>query len=112
MANLSQQRRERMLDFLEKIKSKKAGLLYDVLDNSKLFIPVADKAARSDMNVTFRTGNEELDAKFIKSATEAGFVNLKGHRKTGGMRASIYNAMPMEGVEKLADFMQQFEKNN
>lgn len=97
---------------LEKIKSKKAGILYDVLDNSKLFIPVADKAARSDMNVTFRTGSEELDAKFIKSATEAGFVNLKGHRKTGGMRASIYNAMPMEGVEKLADFMQQFEKNN
>lgn len=97
---------------MEKIKSKKAGILYDVLDSSKLYIPVADKAARSDMNVTFRTGNDELDAKFVKEATEAGFVNLKGHRKTGGMRASIYNAMPMEGVEKLADFMTAFEKNN
>ena len=100
------------LEVMQKINEKKAGILYDYLDNSKLFIPVADKAARSDMNVTFRTGDEELDAKFIKAATEAGFVNLKGHRKTGGMRASIYNAMPMEGVEKLAEFMQQFEKNN
>ncbi|MBR4745004.1 MAG: 3-phosphoserine/phosphohydroxythreonine aminotransferase, partial [Oscillospiraceae bacterium] len=68
--------------------------------------------ARSDMNVTFRTGDDERDAKFIQAATEAGFVNLKGHRKAGGMRASIYNAMPMEGVEKLADFMRAYEKNN
>ena len=97
---------------MEKIKSKKAAILYDYLDSSKLFIPIADKAARSDMNVTFRTGNDELDAKFVKEATEAGFVNLKGHRLAGGMRASIYNAMPMEGVEKLADFMAAFEKNN
>lgn len=97
---------------MEKIKSTKAGILYDVLDNSKLFKAIADKEARSDMNVTFRTGDEELDAKFVKAATEAGFVNLKGHRKAGGMRASIYNAMPMEGVEKLADFMKAFEKNN
>ena len=97
---------------MEKIKSKKAAILYDYLDNSKLFIPIADKEARSDMNVTFRTGNDELDAKFVKEATEAGFVNLKGHRLAGGMRASIYNAMPMEGVEKLADFMAAFEKNN
>ncbi len=97
---------------MEKIKSKKATILYDYLDNSKLFIPIADKAARSDMNVTFRTGSDELDAKFVKEATEAGFVNLKGHRLAGGMRASIYNAMPMEGVEKLADFMAAFEKNN
>lgn len=97
---------------MEKIKSKKAAILYDYLDNSKLFHPIADKAARSDMNVTFRTGDEELDAKFVAAATEAGFVNLKGHRKAGGMRASIYNAMPMEGVERLADFMAEFEKNN
>ena len=77
-----------------------------------MFKAIADKEARSDMNVTFRTGDEELDAKFIKAATEAGFANLKGHRLAGGMRASIYNAMPMEGVEKLADFMREFEKNN
>ena len=64
------------------------------------------------MNVTFRSGNEELDAKFIAEATQAGFVNLKGHRKTGGMRASIYNAMPVEGVEKLCDFIKAFDKNN
>ena len=97
---------------MEKIKAKKSGILYDVLDNSRLFIPIADKEARSDMNVTFRTGDDELDAKFVKEATAAGFVNLKGHRLAGGMRASIYNAMPMEGVEKLADFMRAFEKNN
>ena len=97
---------------MEKIKSRKAAILYDVLDSSDLFRPIADKEARSDMNVTFRTGDEEKDAAFIKAATDAGFVNLKGHRKAGGMRASIYNAMPMEGVEKLADFMRAYEKNN
>ena len=97
---------------MEKIKSRKAAILYDLLDASSLFRPIADKEARSDMNVTFRTGDDELDAKFIQAATEAGFVNLKGHRKAGGMRASIYNAMPMEGVEKLADFMRAYEKNN
>jgi phosphoserine aminotransferase len=64
------------------------------------------------MNVTFRTGNEELDAKFVQEATAAGFVNLKGHRKTGGMRASIYNAMPVEGVEKLCDFIRAFDQKN
>lgn len=64
------------------------------------------------MNVPFITGNEEMDAKFIKEATAAGFVNLKGHRTVGGMRASIYNAMPIEGVEKLVCFMREFEKNN
>jgi phosphoserine aminotransferase len=97
---------------MEKIKSKKASILYDYLDSSKLFIPVAEKASRSDMNVTFRTGDEELDAKFVKESTAAGFSNLKGHRKTGGMRASIYNAMPMEGVEKLVEFMADFEAKN
>ena len=87
-------------------------MLYDALDNSKLFKCHAEKGSRSGMNVTFRTGNEELDAKFVSEATAAGFVNLKGHRKVGGMRASIYNAMPIEGVEKLVAFMAEFEKNN
>lgn len=97
---------------MEKIKSAKAKLLYDVLDESKMFKGCAEAEARSDMNVTFRTGNEELDAKFVKEATDNGFVNLKGHRKVGGMRASIYNAMPVEGVEKLAKFMREFEAKN
>ena len=97
---------------MEQIKGKKAALLYDYLDGSKIFRASAQKAARSDMNVSFRTGSEELDAKFVAEATAAGFSNLKGHRLTGGMRASIYNAMPMEGVEKLVDFMQKFEKEN
>ena len=82
------------------------------LDNSKLFRCHAEKGSRSGMNVTFRTGNEELDTKFVSEATAAGFVNLKGHRKVGGMRASIYNAMPVEGVEKLCDFIKEFDKNN
>lgn len=97
---------------MEKIKAKKAKLLYDVLDSSKMFKGAASPAARSDMNVTFRTGNEELDAKFISEATAAGLASLKGHRLVGGMRASIYNAMPMEGVEKLAEFMRKFEAEN
>ena len=73
---------------------------------------IVRKEDRSLMNVPFVTGSEELDAKFVKEATEAGFVNLKGHRTVGGMRASIYNAMPIEGVEKLVEFMKEFEKNN
>ena len=97
---------------MQRIKTKKAKILYDVLDASKMFHGTALPEARSDMNVTFRTGDEELDAKFVKEATAAGFVTLKGHRLVGGMRASIYNAMPMEGVEKLADFMRKFEANN
>jgi len=97
---------------MEKIKTAKAKLLYDVLDESKMFIGCAEKEFRSDMNVTFKTDNEELDNKFIKEATAAGFENLKGHRKVGGMRASIYNAMPTQGVEKLAEFMRGFEKTN
>lgn len=97
---------------MEKIKAKKAAILYDFLDSSSMFQGCVDKDVRSHMNVTFRTGNEELDAKFVKEATAAGFDNLKGHRKVGGMRASIYNAMPTEGVEKLVDFMNRFEKNN
>ncbi len=91
---------------------KKASILYDFLDASSLFQGTAAKADRSLMNATFVTGSPDLDAKFVKAATEAGFVNLKGHRSVGGMRASIYNAMPMEGVEKLVQFMEKFEKEN
>lgn len=97
---------------MEKIKSERAAILYDFLDNSSLFRPVAEKSSRSDMNVVFRTGSDELDAKFSKEAGAAGFSNLKGHRIVGGMRASIYNAMPVEGVKKLVDFMKDFEVNN
>ena len=97
---------------MEKLKWQRANMLYDTLDNSKLFRCHGEKGSRSGMNVTFRTGSEELDAKFVQEATAAGFVNLKGHRKVGGMRASIYNAMPVEGVEKLCDFIKAFDKNN
>ena len=97
---------------MQKLRELRSGMLYDVLDHSKLFHCHAQPGSRSGMNVTFRTGNEELDTKFIQEATEAGFVNLKGHRKTGGMRASVYNAMPVEGVERLCDFIRAFDKNN
>lgn len=97
---------------LEKVNIEKAKLLYDYLDESKLFIGTAQKRDRSRMNVTFVTGDPELDAKFVKEAAAQGLVNLKGHRIVGGMRASIYNAMPMEGVKKLVDFMKQFEMEN
>ncbi len=97
---------------MEKLKKLRSGMLYDTLDNSRLFHCHAEKEFRSGMNVTFRTGSDEMDAKFVKEAAEAGFVNLKGHRKVGGMRASIYNAMPVEGVEKLCDFIREFEKKN
>ena len=95
---------------MEKIKAEKAGIIYDLLDDSKMFIGCAEKPSRSDMNVTFRTASEDLDNKFVKEATAAGFENLKGHRVAGGMRASIYNAMPMEGVLALAKFMREFER--
>ena len=100
---------------LEKMKAyneKKAKILYDFLDESKLFKGTVRKEDRSLMNVPFVTGSEELDAKFVKEAKEAGFENLKGHRSVGGMRASIYNAMPIEGVEKLVAFMKKFEEAN
>ncbi|MBR5411369.1 MAG: 3-phosphoserine/phosphohydroxythreonine transaminase [Clostridia bacterium] len=100
---------------LEAIKAnniKKANLLYDYFDSSKMFKNIVNKEDRSLMNIPFVTGNEELDKKFIKESTEAGFINLKGHRTTGGMRASVYNAMPIEGVEKLVEFMKAFEKAN
>ncbi|MEY8402562.1 3-phosphoserine/phosphohydroxythreonine transaminase [Oscillospiraceae bacterium 44-34] len=100
------------LSGMKKLRDLRSGMLYDVLDASQLFTCHADKGSRSGMNVTFRTGDEALDAKFVKEAAEAGFVSLKGHRKTGGMRASIYNAMPVEGVEKLCDFIRSFDKSN
>ncbi len=100
------------VEAIEKIKADKAKLLYDYLDESALFKGHAQKEARSDMNVTFRTGDADLDAAFIKASTAAGFENLKGHRLVGGMRASIYNAMPAEGVKALVDFMKQFEANH
>lgn len=97
---------------MKKLRDLRSGMLYDTLENARLFQLHADKGSRSGMNITFRTGDETLDAKFVKEATAAGFVNLKGHRKTGGMRASIYNAMPVEGVEKLCSFIQNFDKSN
>jgi phosphoserine aminotransferase len=90
---------------------RKAAILYDYLDSSKLFKPTADKAFRSLMNVTFVTGSDDADKRFCAEAAKNGFVNLKGHRSVGGMRASIYNAMPIDGVEKLVEFMKEFEKN-
>ena len=98
------------LENMKAINEKKAGLLYDFLDNSKMFRGTVVAEDRSLMNVPFVTGNEELDALFVKEAAAAGFVNLKGHRSVGGMRASIYNAMPVEGVEKLVAFMKAFEE--
>ncbi len=97
---------------MEKINEYKAGLLYDFIDNSSLFHNYVEKKYRSTMNVPFVTGSDELDAKFVKEATAAGLVSLKGHRLVGGMRASIYNAMPVEGVKALIEFMKKFETEN
>ncbi len=97
---------------MKEYNEKKAAVLYDFLDQSKLFKGTVRKEDRSLMNVPFVTGNDELDAKFVKEAKAAGFENLKGHRSVGGMRASIYNAMPIEGVEKLVEFMKKFEEEN
>jgi len=100
------------LEEMKKRNEAKAKLLYDFLDNSKLFKGTVVPEDRSLMNVPFVTGNEELDAKFVAEAKKAGFVNIKGHRSVGGMRASIYNAMPYEGVAKLVEFMKKFEEEN
>jgi phosphoserine aminotransferase len=100
------------LEEMKKYNEKKAAILYDYLDSSKMFKGTVVKKDRSLMNVPFVTGDADLDAKFVKEATAAGFVNLKGHRTVGGMRASIYNAMPIEGVEKLVEFMKKFEEEN
>lgn len=100
------------LEAMKVINEKKAAILYDFLDQSNMFRGTVVKEDRSLMNVPFVTGDDELDAKFIKAAKVAGFENLKGHRSVGGMRASIYNAMPIVGVEKLVDFMKKFEASN
>lgn len=100
------------LEAMKAHNEKKAAILYDFLDNSKLFKGTVRKEDRSLMNVPFVTGDADLDAKFVKEAKAAGFENLKGHRTVGGMRASIYNAMPIEGVEKLVAFMKAFEEAN
>lgn len=97
---------------MQKINEEKAGILYDFLDNSNMFKGTVVPEDRSLMNVPFVTGDDDLNAKFIKEAASAGFVNLKGHRTVGGMRASIYNAMPVEGVKALVEFMKKFESEN
>lgn len=100
------------LEEMQRRNVEKAKILYDYLDSSKLFHGTVEPSSRSLMNVPFVTGDKELDAKFVKEAEAAGFVNLKGHRTVGGMRASIYNAMPKEGVEALVAFMKKFEEEN
>ena len=100
------------LEAMKERNEKKAAVLYDFLDQSKMFSGTVVKEDRSLMNVPFITGNKELDAKFVKESSMEGLVNLKGHRTVGGMRASIYNAMPMEGVKKLVEFMKKFEEEN
>ena len=100
------------LEAMKEYNEKKAAILYNFLDNSEMFKGTVVPEDRSLMNVPFVTGDTDLDAKFVAEAKAAGFVNLKGHRSVGGMRASIYNAMPIEGVEKLVEFMAEFEKNN
>lgn len=100
------------LKAMQELAEKRSSMLYEYLDSQDFYKPVAEKESRSRMNVTFRTGDAELDAKFAKESMAAGMSNLKGHRSVGGMRASIYNAMPVEGVEKLIDFMKKFAEEN
>ncbi|MBQ8448551.1 MAG: 3-phosphoserine/phosphohydroxythreonine transaminase, partial [Clostridia bacterium] len=100
------------LEKMKEINEEKAKIIYDFLDSSKLFKGTVVPEARSLMNIPFVTGDAELDAKFVSEAKKAGFVNLKGHRSVGGMRASVYNAMPVEGARKLAEFMKKFEEEN
>ena len=98
--------------WMEQLKRERAKKVYDFLDNSSFYRAHALPDSRSDMNVTFRTGSAELDASFVKEAAQRGLVNLKGHKIAGGMRASLYNAMPMEGVDTLVEFMKEFERNH
>ena len=100
------------LEAMKKLNEEKAAILYNFLDNSKLFKATVQGKDRSLMNIPFVTGNEEMDAKFVSEAKKAGLINIKGHRSVGGMRASIYNAMPKAGVEKLVEFMTKFEAEN
>ena len=97
------------VEAMEQRKRERAGKLYDLLDSSRLYIPHAERDSRSDMNITFRTASAETDAEFVREAAARGLVNLKGHKVAGGMRASLYNAMPMEGVDALVKFMKEFE---
>ena len=99
------------LEEIERRNVAKAKVLYDYLDSSEMFKPTADKEFRSIMNVCFVTGDAELDKEFVSAAKKAGFENLKGHRSVGGMRASIYNAMPAEGIDALVKFMAEFERS-
>ena len=100
------------LEAMKALNQKKATLLYDYLDSQDYYIAPVEKASRSMMNVTFVTGDADLDKKFASEAAANGLQNLKGHRSVGGMRASIYNAMPYEGVEKLVAFMKDFAESN
>lgn len=100
------------LEEMEKLTHKRAQILYEYIDNSKLYSNPVAKEDRSYTNIPFVTGDADLDKKFVKEAAEAGLVNIKGHRSVGGMRASLYNAMPIEGVEALIEFMKKFEKEN
>ena len=97
---------------MEKRKAERAMLLYDVLDESRLYIPHARREDRSVMNVTFSTGKEALDAEFVAGAAKRGLLSVKGHKSTGGMRASLYNAMPLEGAKKLSEYMREFEREH
>ena len=97
------------VEAMDALRRERAALLYDFLDNSRLFKAHALPGSRSFMNVTFSTGNSDLDAEFVKASSARGFLNLKGHKVAGGMRASIYNAMPVEGVKKLVNYMKEFE---
>ena len=94
---------------MDELRQMRAGLVYDFLDNSALFRAHAQPDARSYMNVTFRTGNDTLDAEFVAGAKARGLVNVKGHKLAGGMRASLYNAMPVEGARALVEYMKEFE---
>lgn len=105
-------KRQGGLEGMKEKNEKKAAILYDFLDQSRMFTGTVVKEDRSLMNVPFVTGNKDLDVKFVQEAAAEGLVNLKGHRTVGGMRASIYNAMPLEGVEKLVEFMKKFEEEN
>lgn len=97
---------------MKELNEKKAKVIYDFLDSSKMFKATVQGVDRSLMNIPFVTGNDELDAKFVAEAKKNGFVNIKGHRSVGGMRASVYNAMPIEGCEALVSFMKKFEEEN
>lgn len=97
---------------LQKINEMKAGILYEYLDESSIFKGTVVRKDRSLMNIPFKTASKDLDQKFIKEAAEQGFLELKGHKLVGGMRASIYNAMPIDGVVQLVDFMKKFEEKN